>query len=200
MNPPLRHILAALVFGSLCFVFSIQAAGMKTESRVARLDQLVTLTDEQKVKAAEIFQAEDAALEALPGNDRLVNGSDARQKSRQQIRALLTSVQRNKYDLAPQTLGGGLRANPDNMVNSLEQLLGLSPEQKQRAQEILWNELADQLAAVPEGGELPGFRWREEARDKLRALLTPAQLQKYNTTPFTEGGAAKMGSVAPKAK
>lgn len=200
MNPPLRHILAALTLGSLCFVLGIQAAGMKSETRVARLDQLVTLTDEQRAQAAGIFQAEDAAIEALPVPDRLMKGTEPRQKSRQQIRALLSPTQRNKYDLAPQTLGGGLRSNPDNMVHTLDGLLALSDEQKQRAGIILWSELADQLAAVPEGGELMGFRWREGTRDKLRAFLTPAQLQKYDSTPTSEGGAAKTGGVAPKAK
>lgn len=193
-------MLLALFCGSLLFVFSIQAAGPKPEVRVARLDQLVTLTPEQKINAAEIFRVEDAALEALPANDRPLSGADARQKSRQQIRSLLTPAQRNKFDLAPQSLGGGLRVNPDFMVERLEQLLTLSADQKQRAREILWNELADQLAAVPEGSELPGFRWKDETQDKIRALLTPAQLQKYNATPVSQGGAAKMTGILPKAK
>jgi hypothetical protein len=198
MNPPLRPVLLALAFGSLCFILSLQAAGMNSDVRLARLDQLVGLTSDQKAKAAQIFQTEDQSIEALAPNDRLVKGSDARQSSRQQIRALLTPPQRNKFDLAPQTMGGGLRTNPDNLVDRLHQLLNFSAEQKQRAREILWNELADQLAAVPEGGELPGFRWRDATRDQLRAILTPEQLAKYNSTPQIQGGGGKMGGLAPK--
>jgi hypothetical protein len=200
MNPPVRYILSALTLGSLFMVVSVQTATANPAPRVGRLDQLVTLTNEQKTAATQIFQTEEDALAAIPAAERLEKGETARKTARQQLRALLTPQQRNKYDLAPQAMGGGLRSNPDNILDRLDQLVKLTPEQKQRARQILWNELADQLAAVPEGGELQGFFWREPTRDLLRAIFTPEQLAKYNSTPQGQGGGATGRSgLAPKA-
>ena len=86
----------------------------------------------------------------------------------------------------------------EHLVERLDQLLKLSPEQKERARDILWNELAEQLAAVPEGGELQGFLWREPTRDLLRALFTPEQLATYNSTPTGQGGGGKTKGPAAK--
>ena len=199
MNPPFRFIFAALVAGSLGIVLSLQAASAKSEPRVARLDQLVALTVEQRIKATEVFEAERIQLDALAPADRAVQGPEARDRSRQQIRALLSPAQRTKFDLAPQTLGGGLRSNPDNIADRFDRVVGLSPEQKVLARQILWDEYANQLAAVPEGEDTKPFVLREATRDRLRTILTAEQLAKYNRTPLLEGGGAKMGGrLAPK--
>ena len=73
----------------------------------ARLDQLVVLTTEQRVKARDIFEKANEKLYAFSPNERAEKGMPIRVKMRADIRAMLTTEQQAKYDAAPQYLGGG---------------------------------------------------------------------------------------------
>ncbi len=154
------------------------------QGRVSRLDTLVHLTPEQKAKIAAVFAKEAAALDGFAaGEERALKGGEARQASRAEVRALLTDDQRSKYDVSPQQLGGGLPANPDNLTLFMDQAIPLTAEQKKQVSAILWDEITDQIAAMPPDKALPGFRWSDKVRDRLRAVLTPEQQAKFDVTP-----------------
>jgi Spy/CpxP family protein refolding chaperone len=154
------------------------------EIRLTRLDTLVHLTPEQRARVADALRKEAAALEQFTaGEDRAIKGMDARQATRAEVRSLLTPEQRSKYDVSPQSLGGGLPADPANMAASLDQVVGLTSEQKKKATDILWDDIMDQIAALPADQNLRGFAWRDKVRDRLREVLTPEQQAKFDTTP-----------------
>jgi hypothetical protein len=73
----------------------------------ARLDRLVALTPDQKVKARDIFEKANEELLAFSLDDRPAKGMPIRVRMRADIRAILTLEQQTKYDAAPQYLGGG---------------------------------------------------------------------------------------------
>ncbi len=170
---------------------------MMAAERTARLDKLVGLTADQRAEATEVFREENAAVDAIGGDlrDRALQGAPAREQSRAQIRALLTPTQRKKFDLSPQSDGGGLAVNPDVMVARIDKLLTLTADQKVQATAIIWNALTDEIAALPEDQALKGFRWQQATVDQLRAILTAAQQQIYDATPVPQGG-GKVGRVA----
>jgi len=82
------------------------------ENWAARLDHLVTLTAEQKVKAREVFAKAQEALLVFRPEERLEKGRPIRVKMRAEIRALLTPEQQIKYDATPQYRGGGSTRRP----------------------------------------------------------------------------------------
>src|SRR5439155_18060268 len=130
---------------------------------------------------AALFQKEATALDAITTiEDRAMKGMEARQATRADLRALLTPEQRKKYDVSPQSLGGGLAADPANLVAFLDQAIPLTAEQRKKATAILWDDITDQMAALPEDKPLPGFRWSDPVRAKLRAVLTPEQQAKFD--------------------
>lgn len=79
----------------------------RPESKLERLNQLVSLTAEQKNQAAKIFNAEFEALIALSDEDRAMGGMTARKTAREATRAILNSEQQAIYDSTPQGKGGG---------------------------------------------------------------------------------------------
>ncbi len=178
----LRILLASLAF-SLVGLASLQAAGPSIEMRVDRLDALVHLTPKQKVEIAAVFREEDEALAQIKPSDMPALSSPARQASRAGVRALLTPEQRKVYDLSPQTLGGGLVANPEFLAARLDQAVHLTGAQQKQAIDIFWNNLREQIAAMPDDQPLKGFNFSNKVRDELRAILTPEQQAKFDVTP-----------------
>jgi Spy/CpxP family protein refolding chaperone len=77
------------------------------EQMVARLDEAVTLTAEQKTKATEIYKKQSDAMAALSGEERREKGMEIMKATREQIRALLTEEQQKKFDAMPQRGPGG---------------------------------------------------------------------------------------------
>jgi RNA polymerase sigma factor (sigma-70 family) len=153
------------------------------QSRVSRLDALVHLTADQAKRAADVFGRELTALDAFGTlEDRAVKGMEIRQQSRADIRALLTPEQRRKYDIAPQSMGGGLSVDPANLVDRLDKLVALTPEQKKNATEIFWDDVVNQVSAMPADQPLRGFMWSDPVRDRLHAILTAEQQAKFDTT------------------
>lgn len=160
------------------------------ETRVGRLNTLVGLTPEQQARVAGIFRKEASALEAFPaGEQRAIQGMETRQAARAEVRALLTPEQRKKYDVSPQTLGGGMRTNPEALMQRLDETVALSADQKRMVTAIFLDDIIDQMAALPPEEELPGFRWRDKVRTQLRAVLTAEQQAKFDATvPYRASG------------
>lgn len=67
-------------------------------NRVARLDEEVALTPEQKKFATEVYVEEAEELLMFSPEDRLAKGREIRRACKELIRALLTSEQREKLD------------------------------------------------------------------------------------------------------
>lgn len=191
-------MLCLLLVSFMLFPNSAHAASPSVASRVEKLDKLITLTADQKQKAAEIFRVENETLDALSAEVRAEQGMEARAKSRAEIRALLTPQQRTIYDIAPQTSGGGVMFSPENLVARIDQVVTLTEDQKRQATEIIWNEFLDQLAAAPPENPPKGFLWRPATRDLLRALFTPEQREKYDHTPVAQGGGQAGPGMPPR--
>ena len=184
MNSLFRLVPAALALGLALVPMIGRAVSPSAESRVARLDALVQLSSNQQTAALLIFAHENAVLDSLATpEERVQKGSDARLASRTQIRAVLTPEQRKKYDISPQTLGGGSVVNPESFVDRLHQAIPLNAEQKTEALQIIWHEHIDQVAATPPDQAPKGFFWSQAVRDQLRAILTPEQQAKFDATP-----------------
>jgi RNA polymerase sigma factor (sigma-70 family) len=84
-----------------------------------RLDKAVTLTDEQTLQAATIFQHEFDALNALSAEDRPKEGLKIHRSALMQVRALLTPEQQQKFDSNPNSLEDlDVRAYLRSFINS----------------------------------------------------------------------------------
>lgn len=87
--------------------------GMNPQARIEMLDRAVTLTAEQKTKAQEIYAKEVEQMQALRGNggDMEANRErigEIRRETREQIAALLTPEQREKFrEMADNAKGEG---------------------------------------------------------------------------------------------
>lgn len=135
------------------------------------------------MRAAALFAKEATILDGIPEQERGEKGMEARVATRKDVRAALTDEQRRKYDISPQSLGGGLPVDPANMVTRLDQAVKLTPQQKQKAIEILWEDVIDQVAALPADQQLKGFQWRDPVRDRLRGILSNEQQSAFDVTP-----------------
>ncbi|HVS52233.1 MAG TPA: hypothetical protein VHD62_07750 [Opitutaceae bacterium] len=164
---------------------------MAPDKRVAQLDALVGLSPDQKQVALQIFEEELESLLLFPSTqERLVQGMEVRQTTKKEVRDILTPAQRQKYDFTPQGQGGGMPVNPDNQVASLDRIVALTAEQKAAANQIFWNEVRAQIAAAGPDHPLRAFRWNNDVRDRLRALLTAEQQAKFDaTSPYRRNGA-----------
>jgi len=181
MKSLLRPVLAALALG-LAFAPALsRGAGPSPETRLTRLDALVMLAPDQKAKAADIFQKEDVELSALTPAERGLKTVDIRQASRDRVRALLTPVQQKIYDRTPPMRGGGLvLATPEAKLANLDAAVTLTAAQKTVATQVFQEEFDALLALAPAERPERGTPIRQAARDQVRALLTPGQLNKMD--------------------
>jgi hypothetical protein len=195
MKSPRLPILATLALTlALLPVNSLaQGSGMNPESRVARLDGAVALTDDQRARATEIFQKETDAINRLTPPERPVKTMDLRQATMTQVRALLTPAQRKIYDFTPQIRGGGLTMMaPENEVARLHAAVSLTTEQQAAAMGIFTAQIAGLMDIPPADRALKGMAIRQGTRAQVRALLTPEQQAKYDATPQINGGGQKV--------
>jgi hypothetical protein len=88
------------------------------ENMEARLDRLVALMPEQKVKARDIIEKANEVLLAFSPEERTAKGRPIRVRMRADIWAILTPEQQAKYDAAPQYLGGGSTKRQPRQVDS----------------------------------------------------------------------------------
>jgi hypothetical protein len=151
---------------------------------VDRLDQLVHLGPAQKSEAADVFKAENAALQAFAtAEERTEKGSSIRERARTEIRALLTPEQRAIYDRAPQRLGGGAMQDAAAKVDRIDQMVELSDEQLAQVAEIYQKE-TDALLALPLSERaIQGAKFSQSAKTEVEALLTPRQKLKLAANP-----------------
>jgi periplasmic protein CpxP/Spy len=81
--------------------------GMNAEAQVARIDEAVKLTADQKTKITAILTKVQSDVMALPQDERRTKGMELRQAANKEIRALLTDEQKTKFDAMPPAGGGG---------------------------------------------------------------------------------------------
>jgi Spy/CpxP family protein refolding chaperone len=87
--------------------------GMDPATMLARLDEAVTLTADQKTKVTDIYKKMADQIGALAQEDRRTKGQDIRTATNAEIRALLTPDQQKKFDAMPQGRGpGGGKGGP----------------------------------------------------------------------------------------
>src|ERR1700712_3544591 len=101
MKSPFPTFLLLLTLGFV-LVSRLWAAGMNIDRRVDQLIQLVGLSARQEDQARTIFSQENDALQQFSSiEDRMQKGMPIRQKSRAEIRTLLTPAQQKIYDRSP---------------------------------------------------------------------------------------------------
>ena len=87
--------------------------GMDPATMLARLDEAVTLTADQKTKVTDIYKKMADQMQALAPEDRRTKGQEIRTATNAEIRALLTPDQQKKFDAMPQGRGpGGGKGGP----------------------------------------------------------------------------------------
>jgi Spy/CpxP family protein refolding chaperone len=87
--------------------------GMDPATMLARLDEAVTLTADQKTKVTDIYKKMTDQMGALAPEDRRTKGQEIRTATNAEIRALLTPDQQKKFDAMPQGRGpGGGKGGP----------------------------------------------------------------------------------------
>lgn len=158
---------------------------MSVDKRVDRLTQLVHLTASQKTQAADIFAQEDAALQAFPTSEaRMKQGMSIRQKTRADIRALLTPEQQTIYDTAPQRLGGGAMQDAAAVTARVDKVVAFTEAQIPAISALYQQQVADLQALSPadRAGEA-GVAIRKATNAQVRALLTPEQQVKFDANP-----------------
>src|SRR5436305_451747 len=147
MKSSLRAYLVPLVLGFVV-VSRLFAAGANVDRRVDLLAQLVGLNEEQKTRARAIFSDENTALQQFSSlEDRMEKGAPIRQKSRADIRALLTPPQQKIYDRSPQRLGGGAMRDPAATTSRVDSVVSLTEEQATQVAALYLKEV-DVLAAL----------------------------------------------------
>ena len=155
--------------------------GFNPQNALARLDEAVPLTAEQRSRALKIFETEAGALNAIPVADRPIKGAEFRQAAQMQIRALLNPEQVRKFDRTPQSQGGGLTMmSPENSVARLDKLVSLSDAQKKVVIEIYEEEIDEIAALAPSERQEKSMAIRQAASAEVRALLLPEQQQKLD--------------------
>lgn len=112
----LKHILLSAVLGAAILSPALQAqeqkkgggrGGFTPEQQVARVDEAVTLTADQKTKVTAIFAKLAEKMQALPQEERREKGQELRTAANKEVRALLTPEQQAKFDAMPQGGRGG---------------------------------------------------------------------------------------------
>ncbi len=74
---------------------------------MTRLDDLVSLSPAQRIRAHAIFISAQHRLLALDPSERPIAGRPIREKMRADIRTILSPSQQAAYDAAPESAGGG---------------------------------------------------------------------------------------------
>ena len=80
---------------------------MGPEQMKARLDEVVTLTAEQKTKVTAIYKEQMAAMQAIPQEERREKMRESMTATREKVRAVLTPEQAKKFDDMPAPGRGG---------------------------------------------------------------------------------------------
>ena len=114
----------------------------------------------------------------------MIKGMPIQQNARAQIHAMLMPAQQKIYDTSPQRLGGGAMQDAAAIASRVDKVVTLTDDQVASVAAI-YQKLADALAALSPGDRASGQGasiWKA-AQAQVRALLTPAQQQKFDTNP-----------------
>lgn len=168
--------------------------------RLARLARLVGLSEAQKSAATTIFAREIETLKAFePGETRITQGMQVRQRTRREIGELLTPAQKKIYEASPQRLGGASSYDMTSEVARIDESVTLSDEQILRAAAIYQQRaraLQDLTPEQREGSE--GRAIRQTATKHVHALLTPEQQISLASSPRNSQRALDRQSLIPK--
>lgn len=149
--------------------------GSRLESRMQRMQQELGLTDEQTTQIKSLRETQRAAMQA------------SRESNRQQVEALLTPEQKEKFSAMQQKRGGkkgkrhGKRGGDrmgkrmDKRMERMQERLGLSAEQ------------VTQIKALRETQRTAAQASRESNRQQIAALLTAEQKEKFNAMKQKRG-------------
>ncbi len=198
MKSCLRPLLAVLAVGLALVPAIACGAGMNIDAAVDRLDRLVSLTADQRTQVAGIFANAEEALQAFPSQEERMNkGVRIRQHARAQILALLTPAQQKIYDITPLRLGGSTLQDINAAVERLDKLVNLTADQTVRAAAIFTrqNDATEAFATV-EDRIMNSMDIRQDSRAQIRSILTPAQLEIYDTSPQRVGGGSMQDPAA----
>lgn len=155
-------------------------AQAKAQDLAATLQHNLGLTDAQTYKIELIFIQENVDFHPAGRTaERILSKAEVasiRQRTRDQIRVLLTPTQRANFNLISQKNGGGLiGASPWKQLERLDKLVHLTAAQKQpildelidRTENLMENKAPEQAAKEQE--------IRLAMNAEIRALLTPEQ-------------------------
>lgn len=161
--------------------------------RSQALQQAIGLSDELTYKIELILTQEAADCQAM-GPPPWPPAAPIRQRARDDIRALLTLEQRVKFNLVPESHGGGLFGlSPWEQLARLDKLVHLAPEQKQPVLEAL----IDRTENLMENHGPEKVAKRDEIRRimyaEIRAMLT-AEQQKVLDASLEKHGAKSWDS------
>jgi hypothetical protein len=163
------------------------------KTRSQALQQAIGLSDELTFKIERILTQEAADCQAM-GPPPWPPASPIRQRARDDIRALLTPEQRAKFNLVPESHGGGLFGlSPWEQLARLDKLVHLAPEQKPPVLEAL----IDRTENLMENHGPEKVAKRDEIRrvmyTEIRAMLT-AEQQKILDASLEKHGAKSLDS------
>lgn len=193
----LAFFATAIVIAPWCAAQTTEMAttmtvgGLTPTARADKLDGLVRLTADQRAKAIDIFTRQDAAMERATSTQRppLFRIFEAAQA---ELRSILTSDQLKIYDRTPQSEGGGFNyVEPQFRVKQLDKEVGLTADQKKVALAV-YTEEYDALRALPFDQRAgAGTKFNRAATDQIRAILTPAQIDKRDSTEAASNARAE---------
>jgi beta-lactamase regulating signal transducer with metallopeptidase domain len=158
--------------------------GMSPWDQLDRLNKLVHLTAAQKSAALEVYIQGTEILMENRAPDQAAEAGKIRVAMRKYISALLTPEQQKIWNAAPQTKGGRqIVISPKHQLKRLDAIVHLTSYEKVAALRI-YQEVIAAFMRIPEAErprQMPKFR--QIAREKICAILTPAQLRVYDNTP-----------------
>ena len=165
-----KFIITATLISALglASTSAIAEDGNRLENHMARMQQALGLTDEQAAQIKSLREAQRTAMQT------------SRESNRQQIEALLTPEQKEKFSTMKQRghkRGGSERMQKrmDKRMTRMQEKLGLSDEQ------------VAQIKSLREAQHTASQAARDSHRQQIEALLTPEQKEKFNAMKQKRG-------------
>ena len=175
-----KFIITATLISALglASTSAIAEDGNRLENHMARMQQALGLTDEQAAQIKSLREAQRTAMQT------------SRESNRQQIEALLTPEQKEKFSTMKQrghkrghkmgkrgkrSGGERMQKRMDKRMTRMQEKLGLSDEQ------------VAQIKSLREAQHTASQAARDSHRQQIEALLTPEQKEKFNAMKQKRG-------------
>lgn len=203
----IRQTMALLALTLLMAVAAFaQPQRMTPQERTERLTRELSLTEQQKAKVLDLFTLQEQSMPATPAGDngdgnnvqKMMEGKHKEMIHR--MKEILTKGQYAKFETLeegkhpegrpPQNKGqnphgGYKRMTPQQRTDQMARDLGLTDEQKSKVLDFYQQEERSIQMPPPSGkvdknemrAKMDGMRRESEA--KLKAILSPAQFEKY---------------------